>query len=92
MDLDLEQDVVALGRARNGRAVEIAVELGPLEETLVLDGVLEGRSVDEPVLVTVFGRSGLARRPTSTQPEMRVVGDQLGRKCSLTDTTRSDED
>ncbi len=55
VDLDLEDDIAALDRFREWRAVEVAEELGPFEEPAGGDVLAKLLRIDE-----VIGRLGLA--------------------------------
>src|ERR1035438_1756803 len=73
LDLDFEQHVLAwIGRGHR-RAVEVAVKLGPLEESVIVDRSFEILSLDEHVLLTFFGAASRTRRPTSREPEPVVA-------------------
>ena len=83
LDLDLEQHVVAFGRIRQWRAVEIAVKVRPLEEFSLGDGVLERRTIHEVILTAVLVLAPFTRCPTVTQPEVSVERHEATRNCSL---------
>jgi hypothetical protein len=57
LHLDLEQHVLVVGRRGYRGAVEVAVELGPFEEPVVIDGGLEVVALDEDVLRALLGRA-----------------------------------
>ena len=54
LDLDFEQYVAARGRSGQRCAVEVAVEFGPLEESMLANRILEGRAVHEVVFGAVL--------------------------------------
>jgi len=91
LHLNLEQYVTALGRVDLRGAVEVAVELRPLEKGVLVDGPLEGGPVDEVVLIASLARALLARRPTLTQPEMPVRFHEATRQGPFAYAARSDE-
>ena len=94
LELDLEDHVLVRGCFGGGRAVEVAEELRPLEESAGGDLLLEGLPVDKGV--GVFGLTGPtgARRPRATEPEPRVAFEQSGDDGALPRPTgaRDDED
>ena len=80
------------GGSRDGRAHQVAQELGPLEEAAGRDGVLERGAVDEVVgIALAFARTRLAGGPTPAQPERGIGGDELGRQRALAGPTGADE-
>ncbi len=91
LDLDLEEDVVALGGRGQRRPVEFAVELRPLEELARLDRLFKRRSIDVEVLIAVLTRTTLARRPAAAQPQGGISLDESSRQGSLADTTWTDQ-
>ena len=91
LNLDLQQHVGPLGWRREGRPVEIAVKIRPLEEVILHDRLFESRSVDEYVLGTVLARSLGTSRPTSTQPQTIIQRNECTRNRALANATRTDE-
>lgn len=75
LHLNFEQHLRALGGARTGRPVQIAVELRPLKERVVLDRALEGLAIDEVILTTVFRCSYWSCRPALAEPQCVVACD-----------------
>ena len=92
LNLDLEQDVSASGRPRYRCAVEIALELRPLEKLMVGNRSLKCRTIDELILVARLSGAPRPRGPTTTQPEPPVNLGEPPCQRSLADPARPDQD
>ena len=73
------------------RAVEIAVELGPLVETTVVDQSFELVTLNEDILVTLLTRALRTCGPRPAQPDVGVALNNGPRDRSLTNPARADE-
>ena len=83
VDLDLEHDVAAGGRLRQRRAVEVAEELGPLEEATVGDALLELLPRDEHVRAFGLARPAAPASSTTATATAGVTRRRAGpRWCS----------
>ena len=80
LQIDLEQYVAPRWWIRIGRAVQVAEELGPLEEPVIRDASLEGVPIDEGIRISCLARATGARRPRSTEPQRRISFDKTGRE------------
>ena len=80
LQIDLEQYVASRRWIRIWRAVQVAEELGPLEEPVVRDAGFEGVPIDEGIRVSRLTRATGARRPRSTEPQRRISFDKTGRE------------
>jgi hypothetical protein len=74
-----------------GRAVEIAEELGPLEEATGGGMLLEIATVDELVGVVRLTRTPVPRRPRPAEPQIGVAFDQTRGDGSLARPARARE-
>jgi hypothetical protein len=91
-DVDLEQDVAARGRGRDGRALAVVEELDPLEEPPVGDVGVERLGGDEVVRVLGLAGPATARGPGAAQPQPRILGDQPGDERALPGPARTGDD
>jgi hypothetical protein len=93
LDVDLEEDVGPRRRVGDRCALEVIEEGRPLEELARLDRRLERGAVDEDVGAALFfTRTRRARRPTTTQPDTGVTGNEAARNRALAGPTGTDED
>ena len=92
LEFDVEHEMPGVVGIRYGRAVQVAVVLGPLEEPGVGDALLEGGAVDERVGVGAFTWTRRARRPGPREDEPIVLGaEQFGDRV-LPDPAGSGDD
>jgi hypothetical protein len=91
LDLDLEEHIGSLWCLGERRAVEVTVELGPLEELASLDRLFKCGAIDVEVFVTLFTRTTLTSRPTAAQPECGIGIDESARERTFADATRTNK-
>jgi hypothetical protein len=83
LDFDLQENVLAV-RIGQRRAVEVAMEIGPLEETVLVNGALKGRAIDEMIFGAILISASGPGSPTAAQPQPFVVFDERTGNGSFT--------
>ena len=92
INFDLEHDVGSARWFGRWRAVEVADELGPFQETTVIDTSLKFLSRDESIRIGRFPRTTIARSPRSRQPQSRITPNEGFNDRALAHPTRTGHD
>jgi hypothetical protein len=92
LEVDLEDHVLAGRSLGKGCAVEMAEELGPLEEPTGRDLLLETPTIDEGVRVGCFTGTLRTRRPRTAEPEPGVALEQSGDDRAFPRPARAGDD
>ena len=93
LDVDLEHQIVVRGQAvGRGRAVQVAEELGVLEEAPGRQALVERGAVDVGVGVGRLARAPGACRPGPAQPQPGILCDEALDHRSLPDPTGAGND
>jgi hypothetical protein len=92
LEVDLEQDVHARGRCREWGSIQVAQELGPLDEAPAAGVRLEARPIHEHIGILGLTRSALPGRPGPAEPESGIPRHQLVGDRALAGTARAEED
>ena len=91
LDLNFQENVLACCGRRMRRSVEISVKFSPLEKDPVANCLFEVFAIDKDVLIAIFTRSPLSRRPAARQPQCGVAFNESARNRSLTNATGTDQ-
>ncbi len=92
LQIDLEEEVPSGRRVGERRAVQVAEELGPLEEPATVTACLEGRAVDEDVRLVRLSGPARPGRPRAAQPETRIGRDETRGDGPLSGPAGTEED
>ncbi len=92
LEVDLQEDIGPRGRVRDRGSVQVAEELGPLEEALLVDLYFERAAIDEDVRVFRLARTAGAGSPRAAQPQSRVASHHTGSNGPLAGPSGAEED
>lgn len=90
LDVDLQNQVSAVGRIGGGRSVVVTQEFGVFQKPSFGDSGLEGVLGDENISLGILANAALPGCPRSTQPEVvGVTGNEFIDDSPFTDAARS---
>ncbi len=92
LKVDLEEHITVTVRLDQRCAVQVAEELGGLEESPGPSVGFKGGTVDEHVGIVWFARPLGPRGPRTAQPEVGVLADQALGDGSLADPAGTEQD